>query len=196
MKSARDYQLAEPVVTCVSPPVQTPEETRQGDDSPKKKARIKEIWPLVLLWTFMAIFAILYAVYIYKTLLSSNPRIGSLLPSASDTNLVVSILSQVLANLVDVLILGVFDVLRWQLAARFAGVSATTFFQLGSSTQWIAVFFLTITKLSGVGIGLVRSVPNIGNFACRQLTLNLKTTTTPVWALLWVCSEMWVPLSA
>ncbi|KAH6855437.1 hypothetical protein B0I37DRAFT_442283 [Chaetomium sp. MPI-CAGE-AT-0009] len=58
--------------------------------------------------------------------------------------------------MVDLLLLGVFDVLRWQLAARLSGVSATTFFQLGSSTQWVAVFFLTITKLSSVGIGLIR----------------------------------------
>lgn len=160
MKSARDHKAAEPLVTCVSPLVQAPKKMLQQAGSPKKKDRMKEIWPLMLLWVFMAIFTILYAVYIYKTLLSSNPRIGSLLPSASDTNLVVSILSQVLANMVDVLILGVFDVLRWQLAARFAGVSATTFFQLGSSTQWVAVFFLTITKLSGVGLGVIRSDPN------------------------------------
>jgi hypothetical protein len=161
MKSAQAHKAAAPVVTCVSPLVLTPKEARHRANIPKKKDRIKEIWPLMLLWVFMTIFTILYAVYIYKTLLSSNPRIGSLLPSASDTNLVVSILSQVLANVVDVLILGVFDVMRWQLAARFAGVSATTFFQLGSSTQWVAVFFLTITKLSGVGLGVIRSGPNI-----------------------------------
>jgi hypothetical protein len=106
----------------------------------------------------MAVFTILYSLYIYKSLLSHNPAIGSLLPSASDTNLAVSVLSQVLANSADMLILGVFDVLRWQLAGRLAGISATTFFQLSSSTQWIPVFFLTIAKLSGGGVGLIRLV--------------------------------------
>ena len=110
------------------------------------------------LWLFTAIFGVIYSLYIYKSLLNHNPEIGGLLPSASDTNLAVSILSQVLANLVDVLLMGVFDVLRWQLAATCAGVSATTFFQLSSATQWVPVFFLTITKLSSSGVGLVRYV--------------------------------------
>jgi hypothetical protein len=108
------------------------------------------------LWLLIAVFTVLYSVYIYKSLLSSDPAIGNLLPSASDTNLVVSVLSQVFANFVDVLLTGVFDVLRWQLAARLAGISATTFFQLSSSTQWVAVLFLTITKLSSSGVGLIR----------------------------------------
>jgi hypothetical protein len=110
----------------------------------------------------MAVFTVLYSLYIYKSLLSHNPAIGSLLPSASDTNLAVSVLSQVLANSADMLILGVFDVLRWQLAGRLAGISATTFFQLSSSTQWIPVFFLTLTKLSGGGVGLIRLVSVFG----------------------------------
>ncbi|KAK4157408.1 hypothetical protein C8A00DRAFT_11739 [Chaetomidium leptoderma] len=132
-----------------APPPQTPLEPEpEPNDGVSRRSRAKEIWPLMALWLFMAIFTVLYSVYVYKSLLSHNPAIGGLLPSASDTNLVVSILSQVFANLVDVLLVGVFDVLRWQLAARFAGISATTFFQLSSSTQWIPVFFLTITKLS------------------------------------------------
>ena len=131
-----------------------PESTYEGS----KGSRIREIWPLMGLWLFTAIFCILYSIYIYKSLLSSNPEIGSLLPSASDTNLVVSILSQVLANLVDALLMGSFDVLRWQLAATCAGISATTFFQLSSATQWVPMFFLTITKLSSAGIGLMRYV--------------------------------------
>jgi hypothetical protein len=110
----------------------------------------------------MAVFTILYSLYIHKSLISHNPAIGNLLPSASDTNLAVSVLSQVLANSADMLILGVFDVLRWQLAGRLAGICATTFFQLSSSTQWIPVFFLTITKLSGGGVGLIRLVSACG----------------------------------
>jgi hypothetical protein len=107
----------------------------------------------------MAVFTVLYSAFIYKSLLSTNPAIGSLLPSASDTNLAVSVLSQVFANMVDLLLLGVFDVLRWQLAGRLAGLSATTFLQLSSSTQWISVFFLTITTLTSGGVGLIRYKP-------------------------------------
>jgi hypothetical protein len=107
-------------------------------------------------WLFMAIFTVLCSVFIHKSLLSTNPAIGSLLPSASDTNLVVSVLSQVFADMVDLLLTVIFDVLRWQLAGRLAGLSATTFLQLSSSTQWMSVFFLTISKLSSSGVGLIR----------------------------------------
>ena len=154
MKAAPKPRVAWSAATWPSPNPQTPEQPPNVEDS--KDSKIREIWPLMLLWVFMAVFTVLYAVYIYKTLLSNDPGIGNLLPSASDTNLVVSVLSQVFANMVDMILTGVFDVLRWQLAARFAGISATAFFQLSSSTQWIPVFFLTITKLSGGGVGLIR----------------------------------------
>ncbi|KAL1841738.1 hypothetical protein VTJ49DRAFT_6652 [Mycothermus thermophilus] len=121
----------------------------------KTSSRARELWPLLSLWVFLAVFAVLYSVYVYKSLLSDDPVIGNWLPSASDTNLVVSILSQVFANSIDLLLLGAFDVLRWQLAARFPGVSAATFFQLSSSTGWVPMFFLTISRISGGGIGLL-----------------------------------------
>ena len=110
---------------------------------------------MTTLWAFIT-FTVLYSVYIYKSLLGPDLAFGSLQSSASDTKLVVSVLSQVFANSIDMLLTGVFDELRWQLAASFAGISATTFFQLSSSTQWIPVLFLTVTKSSGVG--LVRDV--------------------------------------
>jgi hypothetical protein len=162
MRVAPKSGVAWSAVAWPSPNPQTPEQQPNGDS---KGSKTKEIWPLMLLWVFMAVFTILYAVYIYRTLLSGDPGIGNILPSASDTNLVVSILSQVFANMVDMLLTGVFDVLRWQLAARFAGISATTFFQLSSSTQWIPVFFLTITKLSRGGVGLIRYWP----WVCRYI---------------------------
>jgi hypothetical protein len=136
---------------------------------------------------------ILYSVYIYKTLLSPDPAIGALLPSASDTNLVVSLLSQVLANSIDMLLTGVFDVLRWQLAARFAGVSATTFFQLSSSTQWLTVFFLTITKLSSSGVGFIRYHIPVNCYWFPPLTTGVyyaKADVAPFRALLWIHLEM------
>lgn len=145
------------------------------------------------LWLFIAIFTVLYSVYIYKSLLSPDPAIGNLLPSASDTNLVVSVLSQVLANSVDVLLTGVFDVLRWQLASRLAGISATTFFQLSSSTQWIALLSLTITKFSSSGVGLVRHLPLSRQCQPTRFAnhLNKKTFIAPFRALLRIHSEMY-----
>ncbi|KXX80305.1 hypothetical protein MMYC01_203358 [Madurella mycetomatis] len=122
--------------------------SRRRDEVSTKNSSARELWPLTTLWVLAAILSILYCVFIYKSLLSDNPQIGSLLPSASDTNLVVSIFSQVLGNMFEVLLMGAFDALRWQLASTYSGVSATTFFQLSSSTQWIPVLFLTLTKLS------------------------------------------------
>jgi hypothetical protein len=51
-------------------------------------------------WIFTAIFIILYSFYVYRALLSPNPQVGSLLLSASNTNVLVSVLSQVCAKLV------------------------------------------------------------------------------------------------
>jgi hypothetical protein len=133
--------------------------SRSQQDTPwegKVASRARELWPLLSLWLFLLVFAVIYSIYVYKSLLSDDPAIGHWLPSASDTNLVVSVLSQVFANSIDLLLLGVFDVLRWQLAARLPGVSAATFFQLSSSTSWIPMFFLTISKISGGWIGLIR----------------------------------------
>lgn len=130
--------------------------SKRRDEASTKDSSAREIWPLTTLWVLAAILSILYCVFIYKSLLSDNPQIGSLLPSASDTNLVVSIFSQVLGNMFEVLLMGAFDALRWQLASTYSGVSATTFFQLSSSTQWIPVLFLTLTKLSSGCIGIIR----------------------------------------
>ncbi|KAK4247639.1 hypothetical protein C7999DRAFT_14351 [Corynascus novoguineensis] len=137
-------------------PWETFNEPQPRDDVRKRRSKIRELWPLMLLWTFMAVFTIIYSIYVYRTLLSNNPGHGSDgLPSASGTNLAISVLSQVFANMVEVLILAVFDILRWQLAARNSGISATTFFQLSSATQWIPMLFLTTTKISGGGLGLI-----------------------------------------
>jgi hypothetical protein len=64
-----------------------------------------------------------------KLLRDPSPQVGNLLLSASNTNVLVSVLSQVFAELVLLLFMGAFDSLRWQLASRRSGVSMATFCQ-------------------------------------------------------------------
>lgn len=100
------------------------------------------------LWIVNVIFAVLYSLYVYHVVILVDPRLGSLLMSASDTNLVVSIVSQVFAQLTGHLIGGVLDTLRWQLASRTDGISFSTFFQLSGATEWTSI--LTFTMASGL----------------------------------------------
>lgn len=130
-------------------PTTAPGHGRQGET---RWSRMREkgglLWaPLgLLIATFL--FLILYSLYVYDILIIAEPHLGSLLMSASDTNLAVSILSQIFAQLVGLLIGVVLDTLRWQLASRADGVSFSTFFQLGGATTWISV--LTFTLASGL----------------------------------------------
>ena len=124
------------------------QQTREQDANPRCKRATAVLTPLLSLWTLTAVLSIVYMFYVHKSLLSPDPHIGNLLLTASNTNLVVSILSQALANLVEVLFMGALDILRWQLATRRKGVESTTFFQLSSSTGWVSVFWLTVVKPS------------------------------------------------
>jgi hypothetical protein len=110
----------------------------------QKKARA--IWLSLSLWLLTFIFFVLYSISIYRILLKPDPRVGNLLLSASDTNLLISILSQVFAQLLAVMVNSLLDALRWQLAARTAGVSFSTFFQLSSATNWTSVLLFTVAS--------------------------------------------------
>jgi hypothetical protein len=108
-------------------------------------SKAKTISASLNLWIFTAAFAILYSVYVYQALLSPSPQVGNLLLSASSTNVLVSVLSQVFAELVRFLFLAAFDSLRWQLASSSSGVSMTTFFELSIATGWSSAFLLAIS---------------------------------------------------
>jgi hypothetical protein len=108
-------------------------------------SKAKTISMSLSLWVFTAIFVILYSIYVYQALLSPSPQIGNLLLSASNTNVLVSVLSQVFAELVQLLFMGAFDLLRWQLASGRSGVSMATFFELSTSTEWLSVLLLAIS---------------------------------------------------
>jgi hypothetical protein len=99
-------------------------------------------WFSLSMLAFTSLFIIIYSAYIYQALLSPTPRFGSNLLSASDTNLLVSILSQIFSEMVQLLAVNAFDSARWAFAARPGGTSMPTFFQLSSSTAWFSVLFL------------------------------------------------------
>ncbi len=85
-------------------------------------------------------------VYFYEVLLTERHRFGRVF-SPSDANIIVSVLSQIFAQLTQSLLKEIPDILRWQLASRPKGVSAPTFLQLNGATQWMGSIMLS--TLSG-----------------------------------------------
>jgi hypothetical protein len=127
--------------------------SENADEEPEqpRPLRFSTIWPKaktismsLSLWIFTTIFVTLYSIYVYQALLSPSPQVGSLLLSASNTNVLVSVLSQVFAELVRLVFMGALDSLRWQLASGRSGVSVATFIELGTATGWLPVLLLAI----------------------------------------------------
>ena len=83
--------------------------------------------------------------YVYNTMVVENPPLHLLL-SASNANLLVSVLSQVFAMTLSFLFSEVFDYFRWQLAATSGGVSAATFFTLSSATSRIPISVFALSR--------------------------------------------------
>jgi hypothetical protein len=96
---------------------------------------------LVLSIAFVAVFGW----YVHDAMLADNPPVNILL-SASNTNILVSVLSQAFAMILQLLYSEVFNFLRWQLASRDGGVSASTFFTLSQATGLMPVFLFTLAK--------------------------------------------------
>jgi hypothetical protein len=91
-------------------------------------------WELLLCLGMIPLSVILF-LYVYAALVSNNPPLGPLLFSPSRTLLVITILSQGLANLFLMLFSNVFEAFRWHLASRKKGVLATTFLGLSPATS-------------------------------------------------------------
>lgn len=108
----------------------------------RRKAR--QLWFSLTLWVLALIFVSLYSACLYRALLSPDPRLGKLLLPASDTNFLVSVLSQVFAELMHILTMNTFDSLRYQFASRRRGTSMPSFFSLSAATQWKSVLFFAI----------------------------------------------------
>lgn len=100
----------------------------------------------VILWVLVAVFSVLLFLYFYQVLIADYPIVGRLLPSPSDANLIVAVLSQIFGQLIQALFKDFFDILRWQLASREQGVSIPTFLSLGGGTTWLGLLLLGAIK--------------------------------------------------
>ena len=108
---------------------------------------LKKSWTLLSLWLFLIIFVVLYSLYVSETLLNPSPKLGKLLLQASDTNLLISVLSQVLVGLLSSIYKDIFDALRWHFAIGVSGLAMPAFFELSAATSVIAAFLLSITSI-------------------------------------------------
>ncbi|KXX75179.1 hypothetical protein MMYC01_209621 [Madurella mycetomatis] len=118
--------------------------------------------PLVL-WTFTAVFSVIYSLAVHHVLLEGNPRIGSILLSATDTNYIVSVLSQFYATLVDRTIGATLDALRWALAARGSGPSFPNFVPLSGATDLFVVAIVMLASGLRSWSGVIRLLLPVGS---------------------------------
>lgn len=71
----------------------------------------------------------------FTPLVSDNPRLGRLFLSPSRTLNLVSILTHSLATLLPIIIIQLFDIIRWQLLWRDNGILAPKFLALSAATS-------------------------------------------------------------
>jgi hypothetical protein len=105
--------------------------------------KIKLLWlPLSQLILSMVFLSILGWIF-HDMMLAEDPSPGLLL-SATTANILLSILTQLFGMQIHLLYSELFNFLRWQLASRPRGVSASIFFALSSATGPVATFVFTI----------------------------------------------------
>jgi hypothetical protein len=121
----------------------TPTNQGQFTQIPRSQVsvKLKQLRWKITFWVSMIPLTVVLFVYFYDTLLAERPRFGRLF-SPSDANVVVSVLSQTFAQLIQALLMDVPDVLRWQLASRPEGISRPTFLQLSGATQSLGSIML------------------------------------------------------
>jgi hypothetical protein len=123
---------------------------------PHSPSKIRKLKCRIIFWALMVPFTAFLSQYVYQVLLVDHPHEGILFFSPTDTNLVITIFAQVLAQLIQTLFVDIFDVLRWQLASRERGVSISTFLQLSGATGWLGVLCLAVIRGSHHVWGLHR----------------------------------------
>jgi hypothetical protein len=107
---------------------------RRGTLLPTKVMQSK--WIILFYITTAPVLAFLFW-YIHAVLVSRDPQIGHLWSSPSKTLLIVSMLSQSYILLLESLLSGVFNILRWQLASRDNEIPVSTFLGLtGATSLW------------------------------------------------------------
>lgn len=119
-------------------------------------AKAKMVWMSLSLWGFVAIYAVLYSLYVAEALIDPNPRLGKLLLKAPQTNVLISVMSQIFVTLLGAVFKDAFDSLRWHLAASETGSALSTFFELGAATSWLAVILMAIFSLKSSLGGVIR----------------------------------------
>jgi hypothetical protein len=111
---------------------------------PHSPSKIRKLKCRIIFWALMAPFTAFLSQYFYQVLLVEHPHVGILFFSPTNTNLVITIFAQVLAQLIQALFIDIFDVLRWQLASRERGVSILSYLQLSGATRWLGVLCLAV----------------------------------------------------
>jgi hypothetical protein len=113
---------------------------------PRSPAKIRQLRSGIISWVLMVLFSAFVSQYVYQVLIADHPHVGRLFLSPADTNLLITVLSQVFGQLIQALFKNIFDVLRWQLASRERGITIPTFLQLSGATKWLGVLTLTAIK--------------------------------------------------
>jgi hypothetical protein len=106
----------------------------------------RQLWWTILLFAVTIPLSIVLFAYIYLVLIAQHPKFGRLVFSPARTIFVVTLISQLIAQLIKYLFWNVFDTLRWQLASRDTGVGTTTFLGLSQGTSIQGVFLLMGVK--------------------------------------------------
>jgi hypothetical protein len=109
-------------------------------------SKIRQLRCRTIFWALMVPFTAFLSQYIYQVLIAEHPHVSTLFFSPANTNLVITILAQVFAQLIQALFFDIFDILRWQLASRERGVSIPTFLQLSGATRWLGVLCLVVVR--------------------------------------------------
>lgn len=110
------------------------------------RTKIQQIRYGIIFWALMVPYTAFVSQYVYQVLIADHPHVGRLFLSPANTNLLITVLSQVFGQLIQALFKNVFDVLRWQLASRERGVPLPTFLQLSGATKLLGVLTLIAVK--------------------------------------------------
>ena len=98
-------------------------------------AKVSEVALSGCTWIFLVLSFVPFSLYIIKSLADDNPPANWVLLSASNANLLISVLSQIFIFSLSLVFGSMLDVLRWQLASGANGVSLQAFFGLSRATQ-------------------------------------------------------------
>jgi len=118
-----------------------------GRAPPKRSTKLRQLLLVIIALSVTGPLAIFSFYYLYEALVSDNPRLGRLFLSPSRTLNLVSILTHSLATLLPIIIIQLFDIIRWQLLWRDNGILAPKFLALSGATSWWGL--VTLGRMCG-----------------------------------------------